>query len=490
MNKYTFKIIAILLIIALPGTSFVAPAAAITVKQEKDLSREFMKVVMARSQVVKDQEVSAYINEIGARILKALPEQPFHYHFYVIKDDVYNAFASPAGHIFINSGLFAALENEGELAGIVAHEIAHVICRHISQRIERAKKINLATLAGMVAGVFLGVGGAATAGSAVTVGSMAAGQSASLAYSRDDEMQADQLGLSYLQHAGYSGAGLLSSLRKIRSKQWFGSDEIPTYLMTHPASEDRMAYIDSWLAQHEAQERKLPAAANLPQAANPRFERVRARITALYTDKQTALAYFRNRVNQDPQDTLLRYGYALALDRNNQRREAAGQLRLALEQNALDAHLLQELGRIYFLDGKYEQARATLQSALPLTEHNAEGRFYLGRTMLELDDLAQAATAFETVLQEKNDYTQAYFFLGETRGKQGRMSDAHYHLGQFYWRTKDLKNAAFHLRRALKENPDPQRRKTIEELLAKITKKQRKEKKEQNTGSPRRQNRS
>lgn len=490
MKKYTFRIIAILLIVTLPGTSFVAPAAAITVKQEKDLSQEFMKVVMARSQVVKDQEISAYINAIGQRILKALPDQPFQYHFYVIKDDVYNAFASPGGHIFINSGLFAALENEGELAGIVAHEIAHVVCRHISQRIERAKKINLATLAGMVAGIFLGGGGAVVAGSVVTTGSMAAGQSASLAYSRDDEMQADQIGLSYLQQAGYSGAGLLSSLRKIRSKQWFGSDEIPTYLMTHPASEDRMAYIDSWLAQHEPQKDKVAETAKLPERANPRFERVRARITALYTDKQTSLAYFRDRVNQAPKDTMLRYGYALALDRNSQRREAAGQLRLALEQNALDAHLLQELGRVYFLDGKYEQARTTLQSALPLTEHNAEGRFYLGRTMLELGELAEAATAFETVLQKKSDYTQAYFFLGETREKQGRMSDAHYHLGQFYWRTKDLKNAAFHLRRALKENPDPQRRKTIEELLAKITKRQRKDQQKQDTGSPRRQNRS
>lgn len=479
MKIYGFKIIAILLIMALPGSSFVAPAAAITVKEEKDLSREFMKVVTARSDVIKDQEINAYINEIGERIIKALPDQPFRYHFYVIKDDVYNAFASPAGHIFINSGLFAALENEGELAGIVAHEIAHVVCRHISQRIERAKKINLATLAGMVAGVFLGVGGAATAGSAVTVGSMAAGQSTSLAYSRDDEMQADQLGLQYLKHAGYSGAGLLSSLRKIRSKQWFGSDEIPTYLMTHPASEDRMAYIDSWLAQHEAQQRTVSA------TATPRFDRVRARITALYTDNQTALAYFRNRVNQTPDNTMARYGYALSLDRHNQRREAAGQLRLALERNALDAHLLQELGRIYFLDGKYEQARTTLQSALPLTEHNAEGRFYLGRAQLELGALPEAASAFETVLQEKNDYTQAYYFLGETREKQGRMSDAHYRLGQFYWRTKDLKNAAFHLRRALKESPDDPRRKVIEELLAKITKKQRKEKKKEDTGSPR-----
>jgi predicted Zn-dependent protease len=483
MNISAIRPIAILLILTLMGSMLAAPADAITVKEEKDLSREFLKVIKSRSEVIKDQAINAYLDEIGKRILGALPDQPFHYRFYVIRDDVYNAFASPGGHIFINSGLFAALENEAELAGIMAHEIAHVVCRHISQRIERAKKINLATLAGMVAGVFLGVGGAASAGSAITAGSMAAGQSAALAYSRDDEMQADQLGLQYLQKAGYSGRGLLTSLRKIRSKQWFGSKEVPTYLMTHPASEDRMAYIDSWLAQHE------PQADQATQAQDPRFERVRSRMIALYTDKQTALAYFRDRVDQRPQDTLMRYGYALALDRHDRRQAAAEQLREALEHDALDANLLQELGRIYFLDGKYEQARATLESALPLTEHNAEGRFYLGRTLLELDALGPAAAAFETVLRQQSDYTEAYYFLGETRGKQGRMSDAHYHLGQFYWRTQDLKNATFHLRRALKESPDPQRRETIEELLAKITKHQREKKREQDTGSPRKQQR-
>ncbi|MDJ0784295.1 MAG: M48 family metalloprotease [Desulfosarcinaceae bacterium] len=479
MKKSVLKYLAIVLVSTLIGQLPAAPASAITVKEERDLSREFLKVVMARSDIIQDQEVNAYLNEIGQRILRALPDQPFPYKFYVIRDDVYNAFASPAGHIFINSGLFAALESEGELAGIMAHEIAHVVCRHISQRIERAKKINLATLAGMVAGVFLGVGGAASAGSAVTAGSMAAGQTAALAYSRDDEMQADQLGLQYLQKAGYSGEGLLTSLRKIRSKQWFGSEEIPTYLMTHPASEDRMAYIDSWLAQHESQRRDQTA------SVNHQFQRVRTRLAALYTDKATALAYFRERVAQAPENSLMRYGYALALDRQDQRQAAADQLRSALERDALDAHLLQELGRIYFLDGKYEQARTTLKSALPLTRYNAEGRFYLGRTMLKLGVLEEAAAAFETVLRDKSDYTEAYYFLGETRSKQGRMSDAHYHLGQYYWRTKDLKNAAFHLRRALKEAPDPARREAIESLLESITRKQEQAKKAQEQGSPR-----
>ena len=111
------------------------------------------------------------MNKIGNRILSVLPQQPFNYHFYVIKEDVYNAFATPAGHIFVYTGLLDAMDEEEELAGILGHEIAHVYCRHISQKIERSKKIGIATLAGIAAGILLGVGGAGEAANAVTMGS-------------------------------------------------------------------------------------------------------------------------------------------------------------------------------------------------------------------------------------------------------------------------------------------------------------------------------
>ena len=84
----------------------------------------------------------------------------------------------------------------------------------------------------------------------MTVGSMAAGQTASLSFSRQDETQADEVGIQYLVKAGYDPMGLVSVLNKIRSKQWFGSDQVPTYMMTHPAVEDRLAWIDNWMTTH------------------------------------------------------------------------------------------------------------------------------------------------------------------------------------------------------------------------------------------------
>ncbi len=234
------------------GLQFSAPgpAAGITIQEEETLGREFMKLASRRYRIINDPAIAGYVNEIGRRLLAQIPPQPFQYRFFVIQQDVYNAFAGPAGHIFINSGLIEAMENEDELAGIMAHEITHVQARHISQRIERSSRIQWAALAGMVAGIFLGMGGAAEAGNALSMGSVAATQSAALAYSRQDEMQADELGIDTLSRAGYSGAAMLTMLQKIRDQKWFGPSEVPSYLMTHPAVDDRLAYLDTWIQGH------------------------------------------------------------------------------------------------------------------------------------------------------------------------------------------------------------------------------------------------
>ncbi len=249
--------IGVILILAV---SILNPAAvfSITVKEEEDMSHQMMAMIYKYFEIVDDPAVVSYVNKIGNRILSVLPQQPFKYRFYVIKDDVYNAFATPAGHIFVYTGLLDAMEEEEELAGILGHEIAHVYCRHISQKIERSKKTGLATLAGIAAGVLLGVGGSPEAGQAVAMGSMAAGQSAELSYSRENEMQADELGLKFITEAGYNVSGLLKILKKIRSKTWFGSDQIPKYLMTHPAVEDRIAYIASWLDTYNRTSKPIP----------------------------------------------------------------------------------------------------------------------------------------------------------------------------------------------------------------------------------------
>ena len=186
MKSYQ-KIIAIVIVTAIAlGSLITQVVMSITIKEEEDLSRQMMAAIYKHFDLIEDPVVVDYVNNIGNRILATLPQQPFRYRFYVINDDVYNAFATPAVHIFVYTGLIDAMDEEEELAGIIGHEIAHVYCRHISQRIERQKKMGWASIAGMAAGVLLGMGGAGEAASAVTMGTQGAVQSSELAYGLED----------------------------------------------------------------------------------------------------------------------------------------------------------------------------------------------------------------------------------------------------------------------------------------------------------------
>jgi len=457
------KYIVIGIMVAVVLGALISPAVfSITVKEEEEMSRKMMAMIYRHFDVIDDPVIVPYVNKIGRRILTTLPQQPFRYQFHVINDDVHNAFATPAGHIFVYTGLLNMMEAEEELAGIMGHEIAHVYCRHISQKLERSKKLNMATLAGVAAGILMGLGGAGEAGSAVTMGSMAVGQTAELAYSRENEMQADQFGVEFLTNADYNPSGLLEILKKIRSKTWFGSDQIPAYLMTHPAVEDRIAFIRSWIETHDQKAKPIPP-------ANPEeFSRVHTRSVTRYGDERAVLSELESAVAQNPDDALAYYRYGLILARAGKRKEAVSQMRVALTKRAFDPYILRDLGWVYFLDGKYQQALKTLESACAMIPEDPECLFYLGRIHLELGNLAEASEKLLMMTRQYPNFTQAYYFLGQSLGKQQQLGDAHYYLGVFYLRSRDFKNAAIQLQQALKHSRDADQRKQIQDWLSKL----------------------
>ena len=461
--RSTKKFIVIGLMVLITLGSLISPAVfSITIKEEEEMSRKMMAMIYQHFDVIDDPVIVPYVNKIGQRVLASLPQQPFKYQFHVINDDIYNAFATPAGHIFVYTGLLNAMEKEEELAGIMGHEIAHVYCRHISQKIERSKKISMATLAGVAAGVLMGLGGAGEAAGAVTMGSMAAGQTAELAYSRENEMQADQFGVEFLAKANYNAGGLLEILKKIRSKSWFGSDQVPTYLMTHPAVEDRIAFITSWIESYNEKSKPIPL-------VNPdAFTRVHTRVETRYIEEQVALSSLESEVERNPEDPLAHYRYGLVLARVGKRQQAISEMRIALTKRAFDPYILKDLGWVYFLDGKYEQALKTLETACTMISDDPECLFYLGRTQLELGNLAEASDYLYRLTREYSQFTEGYYFLGQCLGKQQQLGEAHYYLGVFYLRSMDRKNAMIQLQQALKHIQDDKKREQIQDWLSQL----------------------
>jgi len=434
--------------------SLISPktAQALTIKQENELADEFLKAIFAQYEIIKDPVINNYINKVGQKIVSKMPTQPFAYKFYAVHQDAYNAFAGPAGNIFVFSGLFEALESEDELAALLSHEIAHVSCRHISEMITQNKKTSMATMAGVVAGILVGLGGASAIGSALTIGSMAAGQSVALAYSRENEMQADQIGRTYLQKAGYDLNGLLSILKKIRAVDWFDTGEIPTYLKTHPATEERIIYLDNLL------ENKHP----LPVKQNYEFQRAHTRVIAFYGYNNTATKRFAEAIKKNPENSMANYGYGLLLERNGNPKAAIDHLKIVLKNHPQDDTLKVDLGRIFFLAGEYENSMNILK---PLSNDGPERYIYLGQSQMAVGKDKDASETFNQLLTAYPDNTDALLFLGKTDGKLGKLASAHYNLGKYYAKKKDLRTARFHLTKTLEYEKDPDQIKKINELL-------------------------
>jgi len=447
----------------LPYILFPNKGFALTTKEEEDLSREFLTMAFENYQIIQDPIITDYINKIGRKVLFVMPSMQFPFRFYVIREDSYNAFAGPAGHIFINSGLLEAMESEDELAGILTHEISHVSCRHISSMIEKSKKTGIASLAGIATGILLGIGGAAEIGSAVAIGSVAAGQAATLAYSRENEMQADQVGLKYLNKAGYSAEGSLRILKKIRDKTWYGSDQIPTYLVTHPATEDRITYIGAWIQSNESPKEPSDNRANLD------FDLMRSRITALYGERSMALEKLKNGVSLNPEDPFAQYGYGLVLSRAGDRKGAIIHIKKALDKKPFYQIFIRDLGKTYYLDGQYQKAFELLTSAVSLPQFDAEGELYLARTLKKLNRQEDAVIAFQKILEKRPAYSKTYYYLGEIYGKMGQLGKAHYYLGTYYKYERKYSNAIFHLKKALDLLTDSEKLDNTEKMLEKLT---------------------
>lgn len=454
------------------------PSWGLTVNEENEISREFMSYIYTNYELVSDPEIAQYIQKIGDRILASFPPQPFTYRFYVIKNDTYNAFAGPGAQIFIHTGLFEALDNEDELAGIIGHEISHSACRHIAKNIDRSGKIGLGTLAGVAAGIFMSIYGDPAAGSAMMLGTVAGSQSVALAYSRDDELQADQIGLTNLASAGYSASGLIDALNIIRSKQWYGKEQIPTYLTTHPALEDRISFIKNWMERYPEKQR--------PKNPDDTFEfnMIHTKVVALYGDVNASRARFETILKKEPDNIFGLYGMGMVLARSGKMDESIIFLKKALEKRALHVGMLKTLGKVYFNNGMYTNAQNVFEGALTLVPRDYECNLYLARILTESGKFDQALELLIPFASEEHGEILAYYYLGDIYARKGMMIDSYYQLGLYYWTKKDVKNALTQFERALKLTENPDIKNKIQDRIDDVKGQEKKEKKQDDQKKP------
>jgi predicted Zn-dependent protease len=209
--------------------------ALVSVPEEIELGRQANEKVKHEVVQFHDPEITRYIRTIGARLSRYARGPRYPYSFSVVDSRAINAFALPGGPIWINRGVLNAAGNESQVAGVLAHEIAHVAERHAARQITNGAFANwsLGLLSAMLGNVG-GAGAARTAAGAMTGGVF-------LKFSREDERDADRVGLQILTRAGWDGRGMLELFDVLRREQKRDPDAVETFFSTHPPLQERIA---------------------------------------------------------------------------------------------------------------------------------------------------------------------------------------------------------------------------------------------------------
>ena len=398
--------------------------------EEDRLGDAFLRQVRGRLRLVDDPEVVDYIEAMGQRIASADPGR--RYRFFVVDTPSVNAFAGPSGIIALNAGLIVVTESEGELASVVAHEVAHVAQGHLAQLMEQGKRASLTALASVFAGILLATR-SPSAGQTVLAAGTAGAQHSALRFSRDKEMEADRTGIALLHRAGFDPRAAPAFFQRFQEWQRF-TGRPPEYLSTHPATLSRIADTLGHAEQYEP--RAYEESADYPL--------VRAKLRVMLADKpETAVAHFEALVRAEGSDPAEadRYGLAIALmgaDRHGEASAVLEELRRDFPNRAAHRAAAAEA---YSALGDEPRALDLLADSVDRFPDYRALVYGYGLALVRADRAEDATALLRRFQREHETDPTVHRLLGLAHQRAGRPAASHMALAEFHYHRGDLASA-------------------------------------------------
>ena len=255
--------------------------AGFTPAQERRLGESIMREIRADRSYLDDPEATEYLSNLGHRLAARSPDARQGFEFFLLRDPQINAFALPGGYIGVNTGLLLAAQSESEVASVLAHEIAHVTQRHIARMLQQQQQASIGTLAAFAAALLLSRVSGQAAEAAAAFGTAGALQS-QLNFTRENERDADRVGLQILDQAGFDPQAMQVFFERLQRATRVYEGGAPSYLRTHPLTFERIADIQNRMQGMSY--RQVPDSME--------FQLVRAKLRAEFETPRDAVAYF------------------------------------------------------------------------------------------------------------------------------------------------------------------------------------------------------
>lgn len=212
----------------------VAVGCAVSTQQEVQLGQQYSTQLNTSLPIVTDPAIDGYINQLGNSMAKLTGRKDLDWHFFVVNTDVVNAFALPGGYIYVNRGVIERADKMDELAGVIGHEIGHVVRRHSVKQMQQKQGANIGVA---LTCVLTHVCDSQASQAAIQVG----GAAAFASFSRQDEKEADEEGFKNTIRAGISPRGLVTFFGKLMAADKGGGSPVDAWFSDHPLTQDRIA---------------------------------------------------------------------------------------------------------------------------------------------------------------------------------------------------------------------------------------------------------
>lgn len=452
MKKNAYKTISWVIIISILHFSAAVSPASFTIGEERELGEKLLYSVRSSFALIEDPDISQYINKIGQDVLKVTGIQYFDYHFYVINDKEFNAFAAPSGLLFFHSGLIGAMETEDEFVSVIAHEIGHIVKRHLASRIETGKYSSMASLGLAIAAIAFG----GVAAPALLTGALATGQSINLHYSRLHEEEADLLAYGWMRELHRDTGEQAKMLETMRKIARYRSDRLPQYLLTHPNPEARLHYIESLIDTEN-----IKGKAQSRQNDDFEFLRFKYRILSQVKDTDVLKGSLASIIADDRssqfQKNMAYYGLSQVARNENDYELSLKYLQIVMGHFPGKNILMVDKGVIQYDKRQYREARKTLEEALQVDSSDMYATYILGKLLYRLGKLTEAESYLKTVTYQMPECSQAYFELGKIASNKKLSGSSSYYLGKYYLYEGKLKLAKASFKRAVSESNTPAR---------------------------------
>lgn len=430
--------------------------------QEKALGEAFFRSLHSQAEISEDPEVEEYIQSLGQKLASHsdTPTQPF--HFFVVDDPSINAFAGPGGYIGVNSGLIQISEAESELASVLGHEIAHVTQRHLYQSYQAAGRIQLISLAAMLAAMV--IGSRASSGyqnqpycglnndtcqrsppvsQGLATAAMGLGIQSMINFTRTHEAEADNVGMQILSHSDFDPRSMPTFFERMQQSTRFAGRGTPEFLLTHPVTVSR-------ISDTRSRAEKFPYRQYPDSFA---YQLIRAKLKVQSErNPHTALEYFKTVVTQGTQQQrdVSRYGLGLALIADNKVEEGKSILQQLAQEYPDQSHFINAQAKAEMDQRNYPKAMQLYATARERFPESRSVRLNYVKALLATHKPEPARRLLEELTSIGTTSPDIFELLAQTYSQLGKEGESHRYLAEAYYADGQTRTALLQMKLARK----------------------------------------